>query len=81
MAANVRGVTPGYPVRRSAAEQPAGVRSAKDCFQPPKAKRSVVEEGLRLVARLDRQRRVRSLRGKLRWEGDLETMRRDHGSR
>jgi hypothetical protein len=24
---------------------------------------------------------VRSLRGKLRWEGDLETMRRDHGSR
>jgi hypothetical protein len=24
---------------------------------------------------------VRSLRGKLRWEGNLETMRRDHGSR
>jgi hypothetical protein len=24
---------------------------------------------------------VRSLRGKLRWEGDLEAMRRDHGSR
>ena len=49
--------------------------------RPNATKRSVVEEGLRLVARLNRQRRVRSLRGKLRWEGDLETMRRDHGSR
>ena len=49
--------------------------------RPNATKRSVVEEGLRLVARLNRQRRVRSLRGKLRWEGNLETMRRDHGSR
>jgi Arc/MetJ family transcription regulator len=49
--------------------------------RPNATKRSVVEEGLRLVAGLHRQSRVRSLRGKLRWEGDLETMRRDHGSR
>ena len=49
--------------------------------RPNATKRSVVEEGLRLVAQLHRQRRVRSLRGKLRWEADLETMRRDHGSR
>jgi len=49
--------------------------------RPNATKRSVVEEGLRLVARLHRQRRVRSLKGKLRWEGNLETMRRDHGSR
>ena len=47
--------------------------------RPNATKRSVVEEGLRLVAQLHRQRRVRSLRGKLRWEADLETMRRDHG--
>jgi Arc/MetJ family transcription regulator len=46
--------------------------------RPNATKRSVVEEGLRLVAQLHRQRRVRSLRGKLRWEGDLETMRRDN---
>ena len=49
--------------------------------RPNATKRSVVEEGLRLVAQLHRQRRVRSLRGKLRWEGDLETMRRDYGAR
>jgi Arc/MetJ family transcription regulator len=48
---------------------------------PEATKRSVVEEGLRLVVRLHGQRRVRSLRGKLRWEGDLETMRSDHGPR
>jgi hypothetical protein len=48
--------------------------------RPNATKRSVVEEGLRLVVRLHRQGRVRSLRGKLRWEGDLETMRRDRGS-
>jgi Arc/MetJ family transcription regulator len=48
--------------------------------RPNATKRSVVEEGLRLVVRLDRQRRLRSLRGKLRWEGDLESMRRDYGS-
>ena len=49
--------------------------------RPNATKRSVVEEGLRLVARLNRQKRVRSLRGKLHWEGNLEAMRRDHGSR
>ena len=48
--------------------------------RPNATKRSVVEEGLRLVVQLHRQGRVRSLRGKLRWEGDLETMRRDRGS-
>jgi Arc/MetJ family transcription regulator len=49
--------------------------------RPKATKRSVVEEGLRLVVRLHRQSGMRSLRGKLRWEGDLETMRRDHGAR
>jgi Arc/MetJ family transcription regulator len=49
--------------------------------RPRATKRSVVEEGLRLVALLHRQRRVRSLRGKLPWAGNLDAMRRDHGSR
>jgi Arc/MetJ family transcription regulator len=40
-------------------------------------KRSVVEEGLRSLIMLRRQQDVRRLRGRLRWEGDLDEMRRD----
>jgi Arc/MetJ family transcription regulator len=40
-------------------------------------KRAVVEQGLRLLLRLKEQEKIRSARGKLRWEGDLEAMRRD----
>jgi Arc/MetJ family transcription regulator len=40
-------------------------------------KRSVVEEGLRRLIMLKRQQDVRKLRGRLRWEGDLDEMRRD----
>jgi Arc/MetJ family transcription regulator len=40
-------------------------------------KRSVVEEALRRLIMLKRQQDVRSLRGRLRWEGDLDDMRRD----
>lgn len=40
-------------------------------------KRSVVEEALRRLIMLKRQQAVRSLRGRLRWEGDLDDMRRD----
>jgi Arc/MetJ family transcription regulator len=42
-----------------------------------KTKREAVELGLRALIRLGKQERIRSLRGKLRWEGDLETMRSD----
>jgi len=45
--------------------------------RPEATKRAVVEEGLRLVALVHRQKKLRSLRGKLRWTGDLERMRRD----
>jgi Arc/MetJ family transcription regulator len=45
--------------------------------RPDATKRAVVEEGLKLVALVHRQRKVRSLRGKLRWSGDLESTRRD----
>ena len=42
-----------------------------------KTKRETVEAGLRLIVELNRQRGIRAYRGKLRWEGDLERMRRD----
>ncbi len=48
--------------------------------RPNSTKRAVVEEGLRLVVLVHRQKKVRWLRGKLRWSGDLETMRRDRRS-
>lgn len=40
-------------------------------------KRETVEAGLRLLVQLKRQQGIRSYRGQLRWEGDLERMRRD----
>jgi Arc/MetJ family transcription regulator len=42
-----------------------------------KTKRAVVEEALKRLIRLSRQAEIRSLRGKLHWEGDLDEMRRD----
>ncbi len=42
-----------------------------------KTKRSVVNEALSLLVRLREQEHVRSLRGKLLWEGDLNRMRED----
>ncbi|GMV03081.1 MAG: hypothetical protein AMXMBFR52_27360 [Burkholderiales bacterium] len=42
-----------------------------------KTKREAVELGLRTLLRLRRQQEIRRFRGKLPWEGDLETMRID----
>ena len=42
-----------------------------------KTKREVVELGLAALVRLKEQEEIRGLRGKLRWTGDLEEMRRD----
>ena len=42
-----------------------------------KTKREVVELGLASLIRLKKQEGIRGLRGKLRWTGDLEKMRRD----
>lgn len=42
-----------------------------------KTKREAVEQGLKALLRLKRQAQIRQYRGKLRWEGDLEAMRRD----
>ena len=41
-----------------------------------KTKKAVIEEALRTLVRLKSQEQVRSLRGKLRWEGNLDEMRR-----
>ena len=40
-------------------------------------KKQTVERGLELMVRLGRQAEVRSLRGRLSWEGDLAAARRD----
>ena len=40
-----------------------------------RTKRAVVEEGLRLLIRTRDQASVRRLRGKVAWQGDLETSR------
>jgi Arc/MetJ family transcription regulator len=38
-------------------------------------KKAVIEEALRTLVRLKKQEQVRSLRGKLQWEGDLDMLR------
>ncbi|MCP4715103.1 MAG: type II toxin-antitoxin system VapB family antitoxin [Deltaproteobacteria bacterium] len=40
-------------------------------------KKAVVETGLQLLIRLKKQERIKSLRGKLTWDADLEKMRMD----
>ncbi len=42
-----------------------------------KSKRAVVEEALKLLIRSYEQAKVRNLRGKLNWEGDLNELRGD----
>lgn len=40
-------------------------------------KRAVIEAGLRLLIQVKGQSAIRRLRGKVRWEGDLDEMRAD----
>ena len=42
-----------------------------------KTKKAVVEAGLRLLIQIKKQERIKGLRGKLNWDGDLEKMRLD----
>ncbi len=42
-----------------------------------KTKREAVEAGLKTLLRVKQQEQIRDYRGKLRWEGDLDAMRRD----
>ena len=43
-----------------------------------KTKREAVDLGLRTLVRLNEQKEIREYRGKLRWAGDLDEMRRDY---
>ncbi|MFV9691107.1 MAG: type II toxin-antitoxin system VapB family antitoxin [Desulfobacteria bacterium] len=40
-----------------------------------KTKKAVVESGLRLIIQVKKQERIKSLRGKLKWDDDLDKMR------
>ena len=42
-----------------------------------RTKGSAIEAGLRLLVQVNSQKRLRELRGKVAWEGDLNEMRRD----
>jgi len=42
-----------------------------------KTKKEAVEEGLRLLIRFNTQKKLKKLRGKITWDGDLEEMRSD----
>ena len=42
-----------------------------------RTKRSAIESGLRLLVQVNSQKKLRTLRGKITWQGDLEEMRRD----
>jgi len=42
-----------------------------------RTKKGAIEAGLRLLVQVNSQNRLRSLRGRIAWEGDLEEMRRD----
>ncbi len=42
-----------------------------------KTKKAVVETGLKLLVQIKKQEKLKSVRGKLMWEGDLDKMRLD----
>ena len=46
-------------------------------FTGLQTKREAVEEGLKVLIKLKKQENIKSFRGKLHWEGDLDEMRKD----
>ena len=42
-----------------------------------RTKRAAIESGLRLLVQVNSQQKLRQLKGKITWEGDLEEMRTD----
>ena len=42
-----------------------------------RTKKAAVEAGLRLLVKFSRQEKVKDFRGKLKWSGDLDEMRKD----
>ncbi|MCP5004311.1 MAG: type II toxin-antitoxin system VapB family antitoxin [Planctomycetes bacterium] len=43
-----------------------------------RTKKDTIEAGLKLLVELKKQEKVKSFRGKLKWTGDLDEMRRDN---
>ncbi|MEM9390461.1 MAG: type II toxin-antitoxin system VapB family antitoxin [Bacteroidota bacterium] len=56
------------------------MRKALNC-SGLKTKKAVVEEALRLLIKLKSQARLLELKGKVKWEGNLDDMRADEYSR
>ena len=46
-------------------------------FSGCRTKRAAIEEGLRLLVQVHSQQKLRKLKGKVAWEGDLEEMRKE----
>ena len=42
-----------------------------------KTKKRAIEEGLKLLIQVNRQRKIKGFRGKLKWKGNLNRMRTD----
>lgn len=42
-----------------------------------RTKKAAIESGLKLLIQVNSQKKLRALKGKIRWDGDLEAMRRD----
>jgi Arc/MetJ family transcription regulator len=42
-----------------------------------RTKRAAIEQGLSLLVQINSQKKLRALKGKIHWSGDLEAMRRD----
>ncbi len=42
-----------------------------------KTKKDAIEEGLRLLVQVKRQKKIKGFRGKLKWSGNLDAMRID----
>jgi Arc/MetJ family transcription regulator len=42
-----------------------------------RTKKAAIEHGLRLLVQINSQKTLKTLKGKIQWEGDLESMRRD----
>ena len=42
-----------------------------------RTKKAAIEQGLKLLVQINSQKKLRDLKGKIHWEGDLEAMRRD----
>lgn len=42
-----------------------------------RTKKATIEMGLQLLVQINSQKKLRQLKGKITWEGDLEEMRRD----